>query len=169
MAPTADTTGDGDIPHMRWGEYQVCRGEVERVDAGGVTVRFRAHGQLGEQCAGCRACGMGRPESRLRIPRDEARSLVSGQTVEVRRFVMDPALAAAIVFGLPLALMLAGLAAATALLPHSARSPALPLWAVAGLAIGVVLARLVDLAVCRRAGLPRIVDPTAGSEADALP
>ena len=142
---------------MQWGEYQTCRGEVERVDPQGVTVRFRATGGLSEQCAGCRACGAGRPEGRMRVPLSAGVAVSPGQTVAVRRFVADPMAAAVIVFGLPVALMLAGLLAAVALHPGSAGSPAVFLWALAGLALGVLLARLADAAVHHGAALPRIV------------
>lgn len=146
---------------MRWGRYQVCSGQVEHVDAAGVTVQLAVVQPQPEQCAGCRACGVSGAPTRVRVPLRGDGQFRTGQTVAVRRFVVSPALAAATVFGLPLACMLAGLAAGTAALPGTADTPVLVVWAVVGLAAGALCAWLIQRLIDSRAGPPAIVEQAA--------
>ncbi len=125
------------------GEYRTCEAVVER--AGRSSLRVRLCGaQLNEHCGGCTACAaQGKKPAALTVAHT-GKSPAVGTRVSVRHYRVNPALAAGAVFGLPVALMIAGAAAAPALSGAGVDSPASCLGAVAGLFAGALLAWVLE-------------------------
>jgi hypothetical protein len=113
---------------------------------------------------GCSSCG-GKDESRatrfmVRVASPEG--FARGQRVRVRRFVANEAIAAGIVFGLPLLLALTAVTIWYVLAPEQAESPAAVLSGVGGLVGGFVVAAIADRIAQHLA--PTRVEPHEGGD-----
>ncbi len=95
---------------MATGHYETCCGTVERVEHGTVYVTI-AQPAVNEACRRCGACGGAsapRTPPRIRVPVSQS-DIEPGQQVRLRRYVLNPALSAALVFGPPLTGALSGI------------------------------------------------------------
>ncbi len=142
------------------GHYETCCATVERVERGAAYVAI-AQKPMAEACRKCGACGgtaAQRKPVRLRVSVDRT-DYEPGQQVHLHRYVLNPALSAALVFGPPLSGALAGIVGASQL--PAAGGPDSPASFFGGL-IGAAAGTLVGLVAERyfvRTRPPTIVHP----------
>jgi hypothetical protein len=127
----------------RMGEYCTIGATVEHVTPTSLRVRMDLPGTPAS-CGGCSACvSGGRKPVALDVPY-AGTPLNPGDRVRVRHFRMNQALAAVLVFGLPVACLTLGIASAPLFLHSSADSPTAALCGGAGLVLGAAAAWLSE-------------------------
>ncbi len=125
------------------GEFETRCGRVERLRAHEAVVKLE-RGKLNPACATCGACGATPPQGvRIRV-RTGDEQLRIGDTVMVRYYVPNAAVVSAIVFGLPVAGLMAGMVAVAIGTPRSMDSPLAVVSSLCGLAFGGATAWLIE-------------------------
>lgn len=130
--------------------YMFSEGVVEEVGSRKVVIKVGLQGQCSATCGSCGLCGPTPQATRIRLPRHKAPELQVGRRVRVGRHVLNPALAAGAVFGIPLLCVLAALAAWYGMAPTRIDSPLTALLGFAGLVAGAGIVCVADWIYARK-------------------
>lgn len=124
-------------------------GTIEKIGSGWVVVGVRRDEQLSNQCSKCGLCTPSPISARLRVRLDNPHTFQLGQRVLIQRTILNAALAAVVVFGLPL---LYALCAVLFIAPRFMRLGgwAEPLAALGGMVVGLLSIGLIDTYFRRR-------------------
>jgi hypothetical protein len=124
-------------------------GTIEKIGPNWVMVGVSRDERLSNQCSKCGLCTPSPISVRLRVKLDNAHHYKQGQQVLIQRTILNAAVAAMVVFGLPL---LYALLAVLFLAPHFGlfAAWAQPLAALGGMVGGLMTSGLIDTLFRRR-------------------
>ena len=128
------------------GQYRICEALVERIGRTAVRVRL-LESERSPQCGGCTACAaQGRRSPTLVVPITSPPPALRTR-VRVRHIQINAALAATLLFGVPVALMITGMMLAGRPGGQACDAAATGTGATIGLAAGILMAWLCERAL----------------------
>ncbi len=145
------------------GSVRIDEARVIEVAPRRVRVAFTADCDRPESCAGCTACARSPRVPKVTVPSPDTSRFTPGQAVRVARFAANQALAAFVIFGIPLACALGAAFLAGWAAGRGAQSQAAAVASLFGMAAGFAIAAFIDRLV-RIAYPPRIVHDPVGSD-----
>jgi positive regulator of sigma E activity len=127
-----------------------------------VSVMIKAECIPSSSCASCNrsaGCARGVRPRRIRVPVSSFSTLTPGEEVTVEHTKINEAVAAVVVFGLPLIFAVAGYWVWMQLFPGSGESAGRVLLTLVGLVFGFIAGVMIDRSVADRLPPPHIVEP----------